>query len=63
MLMTASGEEVKIKHFHLETEFRSAKDNDGKDLTVVRTQIIISTAHSCRWFISILRLQEECCKK
>lgn len=32
MLTTASGEGVKIKHLHLEIEFRSAKDNNGKDL-------------------------------
>lgn len=39
MLTTAAGEEGKIKHLHLEIEFRGAKD-----LSVARTQIVISSS-------------------
>lgn len=58
MLTTASGKEVKIKHLHLEIEFRSANDNNGKDLSVARTQIVIcvavcTTGYNCaQWVYS-----------
>lgn len=55
--MTAPGKEVKIKHFHLEIEFRSTKDNNGKDLSVARTQIVISNSLYDRLQLRSMSLQ------